>query len=73
MTVSIRLNEGLEILEEDCFRSSKLKKLVLSSSVESMGDFAFSRCKHLKHVDLSAAHDLKSIGSFTFYSCRALK
>ena len=40
--VSPRLNEGLETLEDNCFRSSKIKKLVLSSSVKSISYSAFN-------------------------------
>ena len=70
---SVRLNEGLETLEEGCFYSSKIRKLVLPASVESIGKSAFEKCKHLEHADLSAAHGLKCIGKAAFHSCRALK
>ena len=71
--VSVRLNEGLEILGEYCFESSGIRKLVLPASVESIGCFAFYNCENLKHADLSAARGLKSIGNGVFNSCEALK
>ena len=57
--ISARLNEGLETLEEYCFSFSKIRKLVLPSSVVSVGDSAFTWCERLGYADLSAAHGLK--------------
>lgn len=71
--VSVKFNEGLRILEESCFKASKIRKLVLPSRTESIGDFAFWECKHLECVDLSAAHGLRSIGYGAFCLCGALK
>lgn len=71
--VSVRLNEGLKTLKHECFMSSRIRKLILPSSVESIGKFAFDLCEHLKYVDLSAAHCLKCIKDSTFGACKALK
>ena len=73
MTVSVRLSEGLEALEENSFCLSKIRKLVLPASVESIGDSVFNMCGDLESADLSAAHGLKCIGNSAFDSCRALK
>ena len=60
-------------MEDECFRSSGIRTLILSSSVASIGGFAFWGCENLGYADLSAAHGLKSIEEYTFYSCKALK
>ena len=60
-------------MENNCFASSEIQKLFLPSSVESIGESSFDGCKHLKYVDLSAAHGLKSISVSAFFSCKALK
>ena len=70
---SVRLNEGLRVLAKRCFDFSGIKRLVLPSSVESVGDFAFDACESLEYADLRAAHGLKSIGQCSFFGCIALK
>ena len=72
-TLSVRLNEGLQILKYHCFCNSKIRRLVLPSTVESIGGEAFCVCERLEHADLSTAHGLKVIGCKTFTSCKALK
>lgn len=72
-TVSVRLNEGLKTLENNCFMSSGMRKLVLPASVESIGESAFEKCKRLEYVDFRNARGLKSIGEKAFHFCRALK
>ena len=71
--VSIIFNEGLKSLENDCFEGSGIRKLVLPTSVESIGESAFNECRHLEYADLSAARGLKSIGANAFSYCETLK
>ena len=73
VAVSVRLNEGLETLEESCFENSRIRRLVLPASVESIGESAFEKCEYLEHADLRAARGLKSIDRSAFRSCKALK
>ena len=70
---SVRLNEGLRVLAKHCFDFSEIKRLVLPSSVESVGDFAFDACESLEYVDLRAARGLRSVGQCSFSDCIALK
>ena len=63
---SVRLNEGLGVLERGCFASSGIRRLVLSSSVESIGAGAFCDCRLLEYADLRAARGLKCLGEYTF-------
>lgn len=72
-TSSVRLNEGLRVLERHCFASSGIRRLVLSSSVESIEKCAFCGCEHLECADLSAARGLKCIGAGAFSKCRELR
>lgn len=72
-TVSVRLNEGLETLEKNSFWLSKVRRLIIPASVESIGNSAFCECTSLEYADLSAARGLRYIGYSTFHSCKALK
>ena len=70
---SVRLNEGLKVLRDGCFEHARIRKLVLSSSVESVGNLTFQGCQKLEYVDLSAARGLKLIGWGVFSECKALR
>ena len=70
---SVKFNEGLKALENNCFEASRTRRLVLPASVESIDEHAFDGCKRLEYADLHAARGLKTIGDFAFGNCRALK
>ena len=70
--ISVRFNEGLRVLERGCFNSSGIRRLTLSSSVESIGAGAFCGCYRLEYADLSAARGLKYISGYAFRKCTAL-
>lgn len=70
---SVRFNEGLKTLEENCFQCSGIRRLTLSSGIEFIGKCAFCKCESLEYADLSAAHSLKAIGGRAFDSCEALR
>lgn len=70
---SVRFNEGLNTLGEQCFCNSGIRRLVLSSSVNEIGDEAFAQCRSLQHADLENARSLRELGQAAFCSCRALR
>ena len=70
---SVRLNDGLEVLENDCFSYSDIRHLVLPASVHSIGPKAFYECRCLESVDLRAAHNLKELAEETFGQCKKLR
>ena len=70
---SVRLNEGLRVLDAGSFSSSWIRRLVLPSTVESIGNNAFNDCERLEYADLTAAHRLKSIDSSAFVWCKELR
>ena len=70
---SVRLNDGLEVLGENCFFDSKIRELVLPSSVGSIGKCAFSACCDLRRADLRTAHGLKILEEELFSRCRQLR
>ena len=70
---SVRLNEGLETLEERCFAHSGLRRLVLPASVKSVGPEAFCGCRRLEHADLQKARGLRELGEGAFESCVGLE
>ena len=45
----------------------------MSSTVESIGESAFSNCDRLEYADLRAAHGLRRIRKHAFGSCSALR
>ena len=71
-SASVRLNEGLEVLEEFCFLGSGIRRLVLPSSVRRVGAGAFQECGSLRCADLRAARGLKELGQRAFSGCGAL-
>ena len=71
--VSVRLNEGLEVLESDCFSYSDIRHLVLPASVRSIGPKAFYKCLCLESMDLRAARNLKELTKDTFGQCKKLR
>ena len=60
---SVRLNEGLEELGNNCFTDTGIRRLVLPSSVRSIDDDAFVRCANLRYADLRAARSVRELGS----------
>lgn len=54
-------------IKNQAVRSSSLRTLNVSLGIETIGDFAFSRCTNLKKVNLPFS--LKSIGAYAFAHC----
>ena len=67
--------EGVEEIPNNYFKSdyskSQLKKVVLPSTIKSIGYSAFYGCTNLEEVNLPDG--LQSIGNYAFYGCRSLK
>ena len=67
--------EGTESIPDNCFKdknySNNLQKVVLPSSVKSIGSFAFAGCTNLSEIQWS--ENLVSIGESAFERCLALK
>ena len=70
---TVKFNDGLEVLENDCFSYSDIRHLVLPASVRSIGPKAFYECRCLESVDLRAAHNLKELAEETFEQCEKLR
>lgn len=58
---SVRLNEGLRDLKRQCFEDTGLRRLILPSSIRSVGSGAFKHCENLHAVDARAAKNLKCL------------
>ena len=71
--VSVRLNEGLEVLDGGSFFCSDIRRLVLPAGVRSVGQMAFYNCGRLESVDLRAARNLKELGESAFGQCKKLR
>ena len=69
---SVRLNEGLEILEEGCFTGVGIRTLAVPASLRSIGASAFSKCQSLERVDFGAARDLR-LERRAFFFCQGLR
>ena len=60
-------------LRDSASNAPKIESIKIPSGIQTIGEAAFSRCYHLKCVDLSDAVALKTIESFAFYECIVLE
>lgn len=68
----IKLNSGINIIEESAFNECKnLENIKLPNTITKIESKAFMNCKNLKNVTLS--RKLESIGEDAFYGCENLK
>ena len=67
--------EGVETIPDNYFKieygTNELKKVVLPTSIKSIGTSAFYGCAKLVEIDLPSG--LKSIGNYAFAKCKSLK
>lgn len=67
--------EGIEALPDNYFKveysTSQLKKVVLPSTLKSIGYSAFYGCTNLTEINLP--NGLQTIGNYAFYKCKSLK
>ena len=67
--------EGVESIPDNYFKAeyqtNQLKKVVLPSSLKSIGTSAFYGCTKLEEINLPAG--LQSIGNYAFARCKSLK
>ena len=67
---SANIYETIEKVEDNRFAHSKLKRIVIPSSVKSIGNKAFNRCSSLTSISLSPF--IESIGDNAFNRCLSL-
>ena len=65
----LRLPDGLEVVEDDRFSFSDIRKLIIPSTVKRLGDRAFKGCYRLREVVFEAGSQLETIGRSCFNSC----
>ena len=60
---SVKLNKGLEVMEEGCLKSTSLKTLTIPDTVTTIGDYAFASCVELRKITIGkgVAHIGKGI------------
>ncbi|MBR2970959.1 MAG: leucine-rich repeat protein [Clostridia bacterium] len=61
------------IIEEGAFLYSSVQKLVISGSIEYMGDAAFAYCENLSEIEYKDGATVKEIGHQAFYNCSSLR
>lgn len=59
-------NSELISIDDDAFRSSMIEKIVIPSSIQTIGAFAFSSCINLQSFDFSENSELKVIDNSAF-------
>ena len=71
--MSVVLNEGLETLgnyqsgrSEGVFCGTRLRNVALPSTLQTLGDYAFAKCKDLRKVTFEKGSRLKGIGEYAF-------
>ena len=68
-----RIPDGVKIIDDESFVGiEQLEKIIISSSVETIGAGAFMNCKSLKDVTFEANSKLLNIENNAFSSCHAL-
>lgn len=68
---SVKLPDTIKTIEKETFELfEELTTVVMSSSLETLGDYAFNRCLKLENVSLPDT--LKSIGTGAFGNCRSI-
>lgn len=67
----IDIQPGVKTFGSGAFERSGIRRIVLPSSVTSVGDALFGRCSNLTHVELS--DNMTEIGSRMFSNCTSLK
>ena len=77
---SVVLNEGLEMLGEyrddrcvGVFGDTRLKKIVLPSTLCALEDDVFQKCERLRHVEFRDGIRLEKIEDGTFRKCKSLE
>lgn len=71
--ISVRFNEGLEMLGYQCFWRAKIQKVAFPASVSYVNPMAFCDCTRLEHVDLRAASSLKNLEHRMLFGCSKLR
>ena len=66
---TLRIPDGLEEVDVGLFQNSRLKKVVIPSSVRMLGRAAFSNCQQLDDVVFEPGSRLESIGDNCFSCC----
>ncbi len=67
---SINLHDGIETIEQSCFRQNAIEKIVIPKTVTTLGDFVFAYCSNLYYINLS---NVKNLQHGTFKSCSSLE
>ncbi len=70
---SIFLPKTLTVIGKESFRWSRLQKVTIPSSVETIEEKAFGECEYLWSVDYEQPSKLKSIGLGAFYGCKLVE
>lgn len=68
--VSVELPNSIKYIDAYAFSNSGISSITLSSSLSSIGNYAFNRCSNLTSIVLPSS--LSSIGEYAFYNCSSL-
>ena len=69
----------LKRINNDLFYNSDIKSIIISDSVENIGNDAFYNCQSLESIIISdsvkniGSDSVKSIGNYAFWNCESLK
>jgi len=67
----IVIPEGVKIIGDGAFANSKIVSVELPSTLEEIGNYAFSGCTQIKSIDIPAS--CKRIFTHAFWNCKSLK
>lgn len=71
-TYIIRISGNIHTLNQNCFKQELegLKKIIIPTTVTSIGEYAFFQCRQLTTIDIPES--VKTIGDFCFGNCYKL-
>lgn len=75
--LKVIFSEGVSRVPNSMFRSdsanaARVTDVIVSSTVENIGNYAFSDCTELKTITLHENSKLKNIGQYAFEKCKSL-
>lgn len=67
----VQIPEGVKKIGQEAFLNANIEEIIFPTSLQSIEDSAFEKCKKLNFVDIT--EQVIKIGDHAFYDCSALK
>ncbi len=70
---SIEIPPSVKYIGTGAFSCSKLKAVKIQAELEELGDSVFLKCDQLESVYLATGNSIRTLPTWSFYECKALK